>query len=296
MQIASLEKAPKGSRLAIGTSLAPGLLLFVVFFLIAIGTLAVTAFTNWTIRGADFVGFDNFVQIFEDGRFQMAMRNTTVFVLAAVSVQVPLATLVALILARKIRGWRAIRVTLFLPNMMSGAAIGLVYIFVFNPRFGLVNGLLRVVGLDEWTRDWLVDINTAIWAVIATWVFFVGLFVILILNEIQGIPTEIQEAAQIDGAGRWQRDLWITLPLIRPVVATCMLLAVLAAFSQFENVYVMTAGGPADQTLTLGLYGFMAYSRGDWGLANAAGLLMLIMGAAFILIIRRIGRLESSDR
>lgn len=276
--------------------MAPGLILFAVFYLIAMFVLVVTAFTNWRLRGLEFIGLDNFAAILGDERFWIATRNSMIFVLAAILIQVPLATLLALILARAVRGWRTIRLALFLPGMMSSAALALVYVFVFNPRFGLLNGVLGAIGLDSLARDWLFDYNTALWAVIATWVFNTGLYVVLILNGVHSLPTEINEAAQLDGARRLQREWYMTIPLIRPVIATCMLLAMLTALGYFEGVYVMTSGGPADQTLTLGLYGYLVYSGGDWGLANAIGVLIFTLGAILIVLIRRLGRLEVSDR
>lgn len=296
MRAPRLEKAPRGSRIAIFTSITPGLTLFALFFVTPIVVLTATAFARWNLRGLEFNGLDNYITILGDQQFWYAVVNSGAFVLAAVLCQVPLAVLISLILARAIPGWKQIRLLLFLPNMMSAAAIGLLYLFVFNPRFGLINGVLRATGLGGLTRDWLADVDTALWSVIATWVFSTGLYVVLLLNEIQSLPVEIQEAAQLDGANRRQREWWITLPLIRPVIGTCMLLAVLVALAQFEGVYVMTRGGPADRTMTLGLYSYLAYSRGEWGLANAVGLLMLVIGAALILLIRRVGRLEESPR
>lgn len=291
-----LEKAPKGSRVAIVASIAPGVLLFAVFYVIAMLTLVGTAFTDWSVGGAKFIGLDNFTRFIADDQFWMAIRNTAIFVLAAVVIQVPLATGVALILARRIRGWRVVRTLLFLPNMMPGVPLALVYVFVFNPRFGLLNGFLRAIGLEDLTRDWLFDVSTALVAVIATWIFIIGLFVVLILTEVQSLPVEVHEAAQLDGATAFQREWWITIPLIRPVVGTCMLLAALAALEYFAGVYVMTAGGPADQTMTLGLYSFLAYNRGEWGFANAVGFFTLVLGALIILTIRRIARIEESTR
>lgn len=282
--------------MAIASSLAPGLALYATFFLVPIGTLVATAFTDWSLHGVRFVGLDNFTAVLGDETFWLAARNTGTYILAAICIQVPLATVVALVLARRIRGWRLARLLLFLPNMMSGAALGLVYVFVFNPRFGLVSALLRATGLDGLARDWLFDVDTAIWAVTSTWVFSIGLYVILILTEIQSLPPEVHEAAALDGASTLQREWRITVPLIRPVVGTCALLAVLFTLSYFDGVYVMTGGGPADQTATLSLYGYRAYGDGDWGLANAVGALILATGTALILLVRRVARLEQSDR
>lgn len=282
--------------LAIAVSLAPGLVLFVSFFLVPTVVVVATSFSDWSSTGASFIGLENFSAVFDDRQFWYAARNTGFFVSAAVLVQIPLATLVALVLARRIRGWKVVRTLLFLPNMMSGAALGLLYVFAFNPRFGLVNGILRTFGLDDLTRDWLFDVDTAIWAVTSTWVFSIGLYVILILTEIHALPHEVHEAAQLDGATTLQREWHITVPLIRPVLGTCFLLAVLFTLSYFDGVFVMTGGGPADRTTTLVLYGYQAYSRGEWGRANAVGSVILVAGTLLILLVRRMGRLEVSER
>lgn len=291
-----LEKVSRGNRVPVLVSVLPGLALFVTFYVIAMGTLVTTAFTDWSVNSIRFVGLDNFTEFLTDGRFWMAVRNTAFFIAAALLVQIPVATMVALTLARRIRGWKTIRALLFLPNMISGAALGLVYVFVFNPRFGLVNAAMDAVGLGGLTRDWLADTGTALFAVTATWVFNIGLFVILILAEIHSLPREVGEAAQVDGANRVQHTWWITLPLIRPVVATCALLAALAALAQFDSVYVMTGGGPADRTLTVGLYSYDSYMTGDWGPANAVGLFILMVGVLLILLVRQLGRTEHATR
>ncbi|MFC0531447.1 carbohydrate ABC transporter permease [Phytohabitans kaempferiae] len=285
-----------GNRLAVALSVAPGVALFATFYVVAIGLLAGTAFTDWSVRDTRFVGLDNFAQIAQDPRFWIAVRNTVIFTAASVFVTVPIAVLVALILARRIRGWRSIRLALFLPYMVPGAATAYIFVVIFNARFGLLNSLLRAIGLDGLTRDWLYDVDTALVAVILTGLFNIGFYTILILAEAQSIPREYYEAAELDGAGLGRREWRITIPLTRHVIATCCLLAALGALNAFEGVYVLTRGGPADETMTLGLYGYLAYTRGDWGMANAVGLVTLVAGVGIVLLVRRLGRIEESDR
>ncbi len=291
-----LERAPRGQRVAIALSIAPGVVLFITFYLIAMALLIVAAFTNWSVREMSFVGVDNFQFFLQDHRFWLALRNTALFTLAPILITVPLATLVALILARKIRGWQGIRLALFLPYMVPAAATAFIFVVIFNARFGLLNGLLRAVGLDDLARDWLHDVTTALPAVIVIGLFNIGFYAVLMLAEIQSIPREYYEAAQLDGANRGEREWHITVPLLRNVIATCCLLSALGALGAFEGIYILTRGGPADETMTLGLYGYLAYTRGEWGLANAIGLFTLVLGIAVILVVRRVGRLEESNR
>jgi raffinose/stachyose/melibiose transport system permease protein len=207
---------------------------------------------------------------------------------------VPVGVTAAVILARRVRGWRLLRTLFFLPNVVSYAALALVYVTFYNPRYGLLNQLLSALGFDG-SRDWLFDVDTALPAVAATWVFTAGVVMILVMAEIEAIPAEIYESARVDGASRWQLTRHITLPLLRNVVGVCLILVLLGTLAYFEGVYIMTGGGPADRTLTLSLYAFQEYSNSDWGYANAIGVVLIAAGLLGILLLRHMFRLGERD-
>jgi raffinose/stachyose/melibiose transport system permease protein len=201
---------------------------------------------------------------------------------------------VAIILSRRIRGWRVLRTIYFLPNIVSGAALALVYVTFYNPRYGLLNQALGAIGLDS-TRDWLYDVDTALPAIAATWVFTAGLVIVVVMAEIAAIPAEVHDAARIDGASRWQATRHITLPLLRNAIGVCVILVLLFTLAYFDGVYIMTGGGPANHTLTLSLYAFQEYSNSNWGYANAVGVLLIAFGLLVIVAVRALFRIGERD-
>ena len=131
---------------------------------------------------------------------------------------------------------------LFVPVVISGAAYALIFANFYDASYGPLNRLLSVVGIGG--RDWLFNIHTAIYAIAGTYIFNIGFFMILVLTEITSLPLELSEAAEVDGASRLQRQRYITLPLLRHVIGTCVLLSLLSSVSFFDIVFILTGGGP----------------------------------------------------
>jgi raffinose/stachyose/melibiose transport system permease protein len=271
-------------------SLLPGASLFAVFFLIPLGVLAATSFSDWSVAGWHYIGLANYRALFGDPAFWKAAENTAIYAAAGVLIQVPLGCAAGIILSQRPPGWRIFRVVLFLPFVISGAAYALVYSMVYNPRYGLLDSALGLVGLDH-HRDWLFDLQSALPAVIATLVFVVGFVMILVMAEIASIPATLYEAAQVDGASRLQQQVWITIPLLRNVIGTCILITLLGYLALFDIVFILTSGGPADRTVTLVLYVYRAYTNDQWGYANAAGVFVVATGALLIVLTRRLFRI-----
>jgi raffinose/stachyose/melibiose transport system permease protein len=288
------EATTPGMRLGIALSLLPAIVVFTTFFLVPLGVVVVTSLTDWGPIGSSYVGLRNFRELFGDHVFWQALGNTAAFSAAAVFIQVPVGVAIAIILSRHIRGWRVLRTIYFLPNVVSGAALGMVYLTFYNPRYGLLNSILGSLGLSS-SRDWLFDVDTALPAVAATWVFTAGVIMILVMAEIAAIPDEVVEAARVDGASRWQVTRHITLPLLRNIIGVCVILVLLFTLAYFDGVYVMTGGGPANHTLTLSLYAFQQYSDSSWGYANAIGTLLVVLGSIVIVAVRRLFRVGERD-
>jgi len=287
------ERAPHGMAWQIALSLLPGSVLFGVFFLVPLCVLVATSFSRWSVLNFDFVGLANYGQLLHDGAFWKAVANTALYAAAAVFIQVPLAILAALVLAERNPGWKIFRTTLFLPVVISGAAYALIFANVYNPRYGLLDRALGQLGVNG--PDWLFTISTALPAVVGTYIFNIGFYMILVLTEITGLPPELAEAAEVDGASRLQRRVYITLPLLRHVIGTCVLLALLSSIAFFDIVFILTGGGPANATLTLTVYGFRVYASDQWGYANTVGLFIVVAGFLVIVAIRRLFRLGERE-
>jgi multiple sugar transport system permease protein/sn-glycerol 3-phosphate transport system permease protein len=216
------------------------------------------------------VGLDNYRELFASPAFGRIVVNTVSFTLASVFFICFLGLLLALLLNQPLRGRNLARSTVFSPVMLSGAAIGLVWIYIFDPRFGLLDVLLGALGLNS--PNWLLDPAWAMPAVIIVHVWKnLGYAVVIYIAGLQAIPRELYEAALVDGAGGWARLRHITLPGLSPVLFFLVLTTALAAFQAFDIIKVMTDGGPVDATTTLVYYlyeeGFVAFNAGRAGVA-----------------------------
>ncbi|MEQ8656665.1 MAG: sugar ABC transporter permease [Hyphomicrobiales bacterium] len=276
-------------------SLLPALLLFATFLALPFFTILVTSFFEWNARGLTFNGGANYLELWDSRSFTSAIRNTAIWVGAAVLLHVPLAVLVAIILSRRLRGWKVFRTLFFLPNIVSYSALAIVFLGFYNARYGALNMVLADIGLEHLQTDWLFNFNTALYALIATWIFHVGLYMIIIMAEISSIPEDLYEAATIDGASEIDQDLKITLPLLRNVIGTCMILTVTQSLIYFEGIFLTTSGGPANATLNLSMATYRAFENFDWGEANAIGMHILTLGVVAIIVIRRLFRIGEHD-
>lgn len=281
--------------LSIFLSLLPALLLFATFLALPFFTILVTSFFEWNARGLSFNWGANYVELWSSRSFVSAMRNTAIWVGAAVLLHVPLAIMVAVILSRRLRGWKLFRTLFFLPNIVSYSALAIVFLGFYNARYGALNMVLADIGFEHWQNDWLFNFDTALFALIATWIFHVGLYMIIIMAEIATIPQDLYEAATIDGASELQQDVKITLPLLRNVIGTCMILTVTQSLIYFEGIFLTTGGGPANATLNLSMATYRAFENFDWGEANAIGMHILTLGVVAIVAIRHIFRIGDHD-
>lgn len=282
-------RIPRGMRRSVAISLVPAIVLFGTFFLVPLVVLAVTAFSRWGGLEFAFTGVENYQRLFTDTVFWKAAGNTCFYLLASIFIQVPLGVLVGMTLSMKLPGWEVLRTIIFIPFVISGAAYALIFAMFYNPRYGLLNNILGP--LTGGKRDWLFETSTARWAVAGTFVFILGFVVVVIMAEIASIPGELQEAAEMDGASLAQRQWYIVLPLLRNAIGTCVLVRLLADIGMFDLVFILTSGGPNDATSTLALYAYRAYIHGDWGYANAIGSIILLIGAALIVTVRRAFRI-----
>lgn len=271
---------------SIALSLLPGMILFGTFFLAPLIVLVVTSAAEWGALGFRFIGIDNFARVFADDTFWQAVENTLLYCAASVFVQVPLGVLVGIMLAQRLPGWRFLRAIIFIPYVISGAAYAVIFAQVYNPRYGLLNDVVGVLGLGA-GRDWLFSSSTALPAITATFVFVIGFNVVLVMAEIASIPRDLYGAAELDGAGPVQRQRFLTLPLLRNVIGTLVLIALLANLALFDVVFILTSGGPNDATTTLTLYAYRAYTAGAWGYANAVGVIIVLVGLVLIVGVRR---------
>ncbi|MFB9277332.1 carbohydrate ABC transporter permease [Cohnella cellulosilytica] len=281
----------------IWTFLAPTLLLFAAFYAYPIATVAISSFTEWRLASAmTYVGLDNYRSLLTDGEFKKALVNTLVWLLAHWTIYVGMGLLVALLTARKTRFSRFVRTVYLIPNMLPIAAVAFLFYIVFNPAIGPINGLLELVGLDQLALNWYQDTRTAFWTVTFTSVIYGGILTLLISAELASIPGEIIESAKMDGAGELRTVFHITLPLLRNVIGTAMILTTVNVLKSFEIIYLTTVGGPGNETINLPILIYRAaMNNNHLSYSNTLGTVTILIGMISILIITRVFRMGRSD-
>lgn len=267
--------------------LLPALLLVGVFLAIPVAVVLGMSTTRWAGVGTpELVWLDNFTELAGDPAFRRALVNTLAWVAVGTFVHTPLCVLVALVIARRPRGWRLFRTVFFLPNVISATALAMLWYFVFHVTLGLLNGSLEAVGLESLGRQWLSDPSTALGATMLPWVVYIGFGMVLFLTQISTIPQEYYEAAQLDGASTLRQDLSITIPLIKRAIALQVLFVVGYALRSFEYPFIMTSGGPANSSTTLSLYIYdKMITANQYGLSMAAGVVTLAVGVALTAVV-----------
>lgn len=239
----------------------PALLIYTVFKLAPMVAGLYLALLQWDgIEPAKFVGLQNFQRMLNDEIIGLALLNNVKYAVGTVIGKTVLALFLALLLNGALRGRSFYRTALFLPVVMSFVVVGILWSWLYNAQFGLINSLLRGLGLEFLILDWLGDPNVALWSLMAVdiWKWY-GFHMVIFLAGLQTIPAELYEAARIDGAGRWQQFRRITLPLLQPVMLVNVTLSLMGAFNVFDIPYVMTEGGPANSTMVMALH---VYVRG----------------------------------
>jgi ABC-type sugar transport system permease subunit len=259
--------------------IAPNVVFLSLFVYWPLVQQAYLSLTAWDMLAPEklFVGLDNYIFLLTDPTFLRVLGNTFVFVAGGLVGTLVLGLVLALLLNQRLRAREGVRSIVFAPTIISGAAVGLVWIYIFDPRFGLMKLLLGLIGLPS--PNWLLDKNWAMLAVVIVYVWKnVGYSTVIFLAGLQNIPAELYEAAAIDGANAWHRFSRITLPLLSPISFFIIVTTILALFQSFDIIYVMTRGGPVDATTTLifALYeeGFIAFNAGT---AAAIGMILFVL-------------------
>lgn len=254
------------------------------------------SFYSWSAfsPAPEFVGLQNYRDMVDDAVFWTALKNNVAYAVVSLIFQVALSLVLAAVLEDFVRTrLRSIlRSIYFIPSVISITVAGLLFAFIYNPRFGLLNELLGAVGLERWQHSWLGEQATAIWAIIAMsqWQS-IGYTTVLFCVAIQRIPTELYDAARVDGAGRVRAFFHITVPMVREMTTLLIILTVSGAFLLFNEVMVMTAGGPADSSQVLGTWMYRnAFLADNMGYAAAIATLIFVLTlvfAAFQLAVSR---------
>jgi multiple sugar transport system permease protein len=260
-------------------SLLPALGFFAVFVGFPMVYAFYLSFHDWNMTAPtpDWVGVENYAALLDDDLFLQSLVQTTLFTLGITACIVVFSLAAALLLDQKLRLIRLYRTILYLPAVTSLVAIGIVWVWMFDPQYGLINQLLRALGIEG--PVWLADTRVALLSLVITAAWRnVGYFATIFLAGLQGIDTMYYEAARIDGAGAWDCFWRITLPLLRPTILFVVVMSVILSFQVFALVYVMTGGGPAGSTSVIVFYLYQqAFTYFRMGYASAVGYVLFVI-------------------
>lgn len=265
--------------------ISPWLIGFVLFTAGPVVASLVLSFFRWSlIEPPRFVGFENYARMFSgDPLFWKSLRVTLTYVMVAVPLQIVYALFLAILLNQKVRMIPVFRTIFYLPSVVSGVAISVLWLWLYQPDIGLINELLRYVGIKG--PAWLVSEQWALPALIGMSLWTVGGPMIIFLAGLQGIPQELYEAAELDGAGEWRKFRHVTLPMLSPAIFFNLVLGFIAGFQTFTQAYVMTRGGPLNATLFYALYLYLnAFTFLKMGYAAALAWVMFIIIMALTMI------------
>ena len=253
------------------------------------------SFTNFNmIREADFVGLANYINLWRDPFFWAALKNTILYMIVVVPVLVIAPIFLAALVNKHIPGIAFIRAAIYLPVITSLVISGLIWKWVYEEQ-GILNYVLLATGVTDNPVAFLTDPANALLSVMAVTIWSgMGYYMVIYLAGLQAIPRHLYEVAEVEGVSAWQQMLYITIPLLRPSIAVVTVMSSIAAMKVFEEVYVMTQGGPMDSTKTLVYYIYeSAFTEFEMGYASAIGVVLFLLTLVFSLINLRFLREKS---
>jgi raffinose/stachyose/melibiose transport system permease protein len=270
--------------------LLPGLALYLLFVLFPVVQAARYSLYNWNGLNplTDFVGIDNYVNALNSDVFQNAVSHNVFIIVLSLALQIPFSLFLAVLLNRRFHGRAIFRLIFFLPYVLSEAITGIIFSLFLQPS-SMLDTTMQSVGLGGLTQDWLGDTGFVMITlfVIISWKYF-GFHMIILLAGLQGIPKEIEEAALIDGAGRWQAFRHVTLPLLGPTLRVSVFLSMIGALQLFDMVWVMTRGGPVGASSTMATLMFKnGFINSDMGYGSALAVLLFLFALVLAIAYQR---------
>jgi raffinose/stachyose/melibiose transport system permease protein len=274
--------------------LVPGALLFAAVIAVPLVMNIGISFTRWQGVGEpDWVGLEQYEKLFADETFWLSFRNNVALIVAMAVVPTFLGLLLATALfdvvgKRQPRTTTALRAAFYLPQVLPAVVAGVVWGWILHPEYGSANALLRFVGLDSWTQNWLGDEKTALLSVMVVLVWIqIGYPLVIFMAGLQRVDPQLYEAAALDGASWWQRLWAVTVPQIRQEIFVVLLTCTIAALKSFDKIFVLTRGGPGGSTNTPAYFSFQNFfekANVGYGAAIATLLTALVVGLALVFL------------
>ena len=277
----------------------PALTLFAIIVLVPILVSVYYSLLNWKGLGQPtFIGLKNYINLFADpdNYFVFGIKNSALLAVLSVFLQIPIALILALVIARKTKGEGVFRSIYFIPVIISTAVLGQLWDKIYQPD-GLLNFILKGIGMESLTRGWLGDPEVALGAAFFVMIWqYIGYHMLLMYSQIKSIPTSMYEAAEIDGASSLQVATKITIPLIKPMIKVCVTFAIIGSLKTFDLIWVMTKGGPLHATevpTTIMFRTIISQSR--YGMGSAMAIFILLECLILTIIVQRYFKAENYE-
>ncbi len=248
----------------------------------------VLSFTDWSVTGqAHWLGFENFRTIFgSDDLFRTSARVTVTYAVVSVPLQIVVAFILALLLNERIKGLALFRTIFYLPSTVPLIASSVLWLWMYNPDFGLFNAVLDKIGIPP--QQWIYASNSVVPSLIIMSLWSIGPMMIIFLAGLTAVPQHLYEAVSLDGGNVWNRLFSVTIPMITPTLLFNLVLSIIGSLQTFTQAYVMTDGGPGNSSLFYGLYLYrQAFQLGNLGYAASLGVIQFIVIAALSLLVFR---------
>lgn len=285
------------NKVYIALFLLPTIFLFLIVYTVSLGVLFGTSFTEWTIGTRPvFKGIENYIKMFaEDSDFRQSLLNTTIWIILQSTVHVFIGVVFAIILRMKEFYWKFARTVYMIPNIISGAAVGMLFVCILNPDFGAVNSIVRLFGNKDFAQNWFMDYATSFFSLTMTWLPYAAIVTILILAEIAAISESLFESARIDGASELRINIHIVIPMLRNIIGTCVILAATSMLQKLDIIMMTTGGGPGNLTMNLPIYIYKtALMDNNFGYSNTIGTFLVVYGIVLVLLFQKLFKIGDS--
>ncbi len=276
--------------------LLPGCVILGAFIFYPLLQAIWLSFTDYNmIVDPTFIGTENYQRLFDDDMFWKTLIQTLIYLVGVVPALIILPIFLAILVNQKLKGIGFFRSAYYIPVVTSWVVVGITWEWVYAEK-GVLNYLLEVVGLVNGPVHWLTSEKTALFAVMAVTVWKgLGYYMVIYLAGLQSIPSNLYEAAEIDGANKWQQTIRITIPMLMPSIIIVTVMSSIAAMKVFEEIYIMTGGGPLNSSKTLVFYIYQeAFEKLSMGYASAAGVVLFLITLIFSIVnLKLMGRKEN---
>ncbi|MBQ1490934.1 MAG: sugar ABC transporter permease [Blautia sp.] len=243
------------------------------------------SFFDWKVKNKVFNGVSNYIQLFNDKIFWQAFGHNIYLVVACIVGQIGIAFVLVMLINSKLARFKTIHRTFgFFPSTIAAVCIGMIWTMIYHSKYGVLNWFLRLIGRPDLTQPWLQNSKLVMLLVTIPLIWqYIGYYMVIILSAISSIDTEIFESAAIDGAGAFQTAVHITLPLIKNTMLVCVTLCIAGNMKAFDNIYVMTSGGPGTASMVMAMYGYnVSFGQSNMGYGSCISVAIFVLSLLVI--------------